>query len=100
MTREQLLRYAQKAGGMFGQEMTKVTDAHFTLDRTYWTGNTYCFVYHVQDGSFYYKQVMKLPIIVSMCDSAMSIAYETDPTAIPLPAFNMMRKLHQLTQKD
>ena len=100
MTREQLLRYAQKAGGMFGQEMAKVTDAHFTLDRTYWTGNTYCFVYHVQDGSFYYKQVMKLPIIVSMCDSAMSIAHETDPTAIPLPAFNMMRKLHQLTQKD
>lgn len=100
MTREQLLRYAQKAGGMFGQEMTKVTDAHFTLDRTYWTGNTYCFIYHVQDGNFYYKQVMKLPIIVAMCDSAMSIAHETDPTVVPLPAFNMMRKLHQLTQKD
>ena len=99
MTREQLLRYAQKAGGMLGQEMTKVVDAHFTLDCAYWSGNTYSFIYHQQDGRFHYKQVMKLPVIVTMCDNAVAIAHETDPTAVPLPAFNMMRKLHQLTQK-
>lgn len=100
MTREQLLRYAQLTGGMFGQAMTQSTGQLFTLDRVRWTGNTYSFVYNVQDYTFQYKQIIKLPTIVGMCTTAMAYAVEIEPNA-PTPAvFNMAYKLHQLTKKD
>lgn len=100
MTREQLLRYAQLTGGMFGQARTQSTGQLFTLDRVRWTGNTYSFVYNVKNCGFHYKQIIKLPTIVGMCTAAMEYAKDIEPNA-PTPAvFNMAYKLHQLTQKD
>ena len=100
MTREQLLRYAQLTGGMFGQSMSQSTGQLFTLDRVRWTGDTYSFIYNVQDYTFHYKQIIKLPTIVGMCKAAMEYVVEIEPSA-PTPAvFNMAYKLHQLTKKD
>ncbi len=100
MTREQLLRYAQLTGGMFGQSMTSTTGNLFTLDKVYWSGNTYIFVYNVVDYIYSYKHVIKLSTIHAMCKEISDELYSTDPNA-DLPAvFNMAFKLHQLTQKD
>lgn len=100
MTRQQLLRYAQLTGGMFGQSMTKSTGQLFTLDRVRWTGDTYSFIYNVQDYTFCYKQIIKLPTVVGMCTAAMEYAKEINPDIKPPAAFNMAYKLHQLTKKD
>ena len=100
MTREQLLRYAQLTGGMFGQARTQSTGQLFTLDRVRWTGNTYTFTYNVKNCTFQYKQIFKLPTIVGMCTAAMEYALEIKPNAEPPAVFNMAYKLHQLTQKD
>ena len=100
MTREQLLRYAQLTGGMFGQAMTQSTGQLFTLDRVRWTGNTYAFIYNVQDYTFHYKQIIKLPTIVGMCTAAMEYSKGIEPSAEPPAVFNMAYKLHQLTKKD
>ncbi len=100
MTREQLLQYAQKTGGMFGQAMTKSTGQVFTLDRVRWTGNTYSFVYNVQDYTFNYKQIIKLPTLVGMCTAAMEYAKESESDVQSPAIFNMVHKLYQLTQRN
>lgn len=97
MTREQLLRYAQKTGGMFGRQLAIANNANYTLDRVYWTGNTYTFIYNVDALTFSFKKSIKLPDAKALCNTAMALAKEVD-TAVEAPAaFNMITKLHTLT---
>ena len=81
MTREQLLRYAQLTGGMLGRQLALSNNSQYTLDKVYWAGNTYVFIFNVDANIFSYKQNIKLTDTKALCDSAMSIAREIDPDA-------------------
>ena len=96
MTREQKLRYAQKTGGMVGRMMTAITGNLFTLDKVYWAGNTYSFIFNVSErvGNIYYKQIITLPVLLAIIIDA-SKDYSTEQ--LP-PVFNMVTKLDLLTK--
>ena len=100
MTNQQLLRYARLTGGMLGRSMTKSTGKQFTLDRVRWAGNTYSFIYNVEDGIFNCKQILKLSTIANMYSLALKQAEKVN-TSEQLPAvLHMILKLQQLTKKD
>jgi hypothetical protein len=96
MTREQKLRYAQKTGGMVGRMMTAITGNLFTLDKVYWSGNTYSFLLNISErtNTIYYKQIITLPVLSAIILEA-SEDYETKD--LP-PVFHMISKLETLTK--
>jgi hypothetical protein len=96
MTREQKLRYAQKTGGMVGRMMTAITGNLFTLDKVYWSGNTYSFLLNISErtNTIYYKQIITLPVLSAITLEA-SKDYETKD--LP-PVFHMLTKLENLTK--
>ena len=100
MTNQQLSRYAQLTGGMLGRSMTKSTGKQFTLDRVRWAGNTYAFVYNVEDRIFNCKHILKLSTLANMYSLAMEHAKELKSSEQPPAVVHMILKLHQLTKKD
>jgi hypothetical protein len=96
MTREQKLRYAQKTGGMVGRMMTAITGNLFTLDKALWTGNTYSFIYHINErvSSIYYKQIITLPVLAAI---TLEASKDYDFKDLP-PVFHMISKLENLTK--
>ena len=97
MTIPEKLRYAQKTGGMIGRMMTKVTGNLFTLDKVFWSGNTYSFLFHINErvGSIYYKQIITLPVMQEIVLDASKGHNAEDLPAV----FHMVTKLTTLTKK-
>lgn len=96
MTNTEKLRYAQKTGGMVGRMMTAITGNLFTLDKVFWTGNTYSFIFHINErvATIYYKQIITLPTLSTIISDASK-----DYSSKDLPAvFHMVNKLSTLTK--
>ena len=98
MTIPEKLCYAQKTGGMIGRMMTKITGNLFTLDKVFWSGNTYSFLFHINErvGTIYYKQIITLPV---MQEIVLEASKEYDFKDLP-PVFHMITKLTALTKND
>lgn len=97
MTNEQKLRYAQKTGGMVGRMLTSISGDLVTLDKTFWNGYSYTFIFNISErvGTLYYKQIFTLSVLTTITSGIVKNAEDNQK----LPAvFHMINKLESMTK--
>jgi hypothetical protein len=84
-TRIGRLAYAGKIGGLLAQRQTDFLGFQVTLDRSYWNGGSYTWVFNVNEGGYHHKQLVTSKTILAMFDEM----------GVPeIPIHHMLTKLH------
>jgi hypothetical protein len=70
MTRKGRLAYANKIGGMLARRQTELLKiATVTLDRSYWNGGSYTWMFNVNEKGYSHKQLVTSKTMLAMFNS-------------------------------